>query len=349
MCIDRPTTLKAATPPGTCDRPAVRPEALREAPPGALREAPPRAGLAAPLGAGPDAPPERRPEAPPERRPEAPPERRLEAPPEHRPDARLASRPEVRLPDTRPTSRPEVRLVPALPPVARAAAAETRPGVLPSPQRSPERREDREDRADRGEPEGRAPGERTSPTTTAAPHRRRPAAPEPPPGASQPAVERLGGSRVASYSHALPEQRSPAATAVHARPPNAGVGGAASLDPRQACCMVALAAVEVLGGSRPLAQLARWVTPEVYDSLARRAALTAPRARVLDPVAASTDVGPVDGVVRRPSVRRVRAFPVSDHVVEASVIITHADRVRAVAVRLTRASGRWRASALVVG
>ncbi|WP_282949119.1 Rv3235 family protein [Cellulomonas endometrii] len=123
----------------------------------------------------------------------------------------------------------------------------------------------------------------------------------------------------------------------------------ASLDPRQACCMVALAAVEVLSGSRPLAQLARWVTPEVYDSLARRAALTAPGARVLDPAAGSADVGPSDGAVRRPSVRRVRAFPVSEHVVEASVIVTHADRVRAVAVRLTRATGRWRASALVVG
>jgi hypothetical protein len=235
---------------------------------------------------------------------------------------------------------PGVRMVPALPPVPRATVADARPGVLPSPQRSPE---------DRGG-EDRSPGGGTPSATTAAPRRRRAAAPEPPPGTSQPAVERLCGSTVASYSHARPEPRSPTATtAVHALPPNAGVGGAASLDPRQACCMVALAAVEVLGGSRPLAQLARWVTPEVYDSLARRAALTAPRARVLDPVAGSTDVGAADGAVRRPSVRRVRAFPVNDHVVEASVIVTHADRVRAVAVRLTRANGRWRASALVVG
>jgi hypothetical protein len=254
----------------------------------------------------------------------------------------IGARPEVRPPEARAREEPvpEVRMVPALPPVPRATVADARPGVLPSPQRSPE---------DRGG-EDRPPGAGTPSATTVAPRRRRAAAPEPPPGASQPAVERLGGSTVASYSHALPEPRSPAATtAVHALPPNAGVGGAASLDPRQACCMVALAAVEVLGGSRPLAQLARWVTPEVYDSLARRAALTAPRARVLDPVAGSTDVGAADGAVRRPSVRRVRTFPVNDHVVEASVIVTHADRVRAVAVRLTRASGRWRASALVVG
>ncbi|WP_308281748.1 Rv3235 family protein [Cellulomonas sp. PS-H5] len=132
-------------------------------------------------------------------------------------------------------------------------------------------------------------------------------------------------------------------------------GGAPELDPRQACCMVALAAVEVLAGSRPLAQLARWLTPEVYDGLARRAALTAPRSRVLDAAAGLRDVAaePTDtvpaGAARRPSVRRVRVHRVDAHTVEASVVVAQADRVRAVAVRLTRSTGRWRAAALVVG
>ncbi len=119
--------------------------------------------------------------------------------------------------------------------------------------------------------------------------------------------------------------------------------------------MVALAAVEVLAGSRPLAQLARWLTPEVYDGLARRAALTAPRSRVLDAAAGRRDVAadPTDtvpaGAARRPSVRRVRVHRVDAHTVEASVVVAQADRVRAVAVRLTRSTGRWRAAALVVG
>jgi hypothetical protein len=117
--------------------------------------------------------------------------------------------------------------------------------------------------------------------------------------------------------------------------------------------MVALGAVEVLAGRRPLAQLARWLTPEVYDALARRAALTAPGTRVLDTAARRRDVRrPDDGrpvAARRASVRRVRVCRVDEHVVESSVVVAHGDRVRAVAVRLTRASGGWRASALVVG
>ncbi len=119
--------------------------------------------------------------------------------------------------------------------------------------------------------------------------------------------------------------------------------------------MVALAAVEVLAGNRPLAQLARWLTPEVYDGLARRAVLTAPGTRVLDAAAGARDLAadPTDpvpaGAARRPSVRRVRVHRVDEHTVEASVVVAHADRVRAVAVRLTRSTGRWRAAALVVG
>lgn len=175
---------------------------------------------------------------------------------------------------------------------------------------------------------------------------------EPVTAACAPVVERLGTARLAAYTHAVPEAAALAGPVpVPPLPPGTLPGAAASLDVRQACCMVALAAVEVLAGTRPLAQLARWVTPEVYDALGRRAALTAPRSRVLDPAAAPGDLdgGTSRGPVRRPSVRRVRACALGDQVVEASVVVGHADRVRAVAVRLTRASGRWRASALVVG
>jgi hypothetical protein len=174
-----------------------------------------------------------------------------------------------------------------------------------------------------------------------------------------PAVERLGAARLASYHHPAPGA-APALSRATAPPlpPGTVPGSAAHLDPRQACCMVALAAVEVLAGRRPLAQLARWLMPDVYDALGRRAALTAPGSRVLDATAGRDDLrrdgrpraaGERPGAGRRASVRRVRVHRVDAHVVESSVVVAHGDRVRAVAVRLTRASGWWRASALVVG
>ena len=51
-------------------------------------------------------------------------------------------------------------------------------------------------------------------------------------------------------------------------------------DPTQLCGAVALAAVEALAGTRPLAQLTRWVTPDLAEQLATRHRLLAPaRAR----------------------------------------------------------------------
>lgn len=187
-----------------------------------------------------------------------------------------------------------------------------------------------------------------------------------PPGASAPVVERLGASRIASYQHRAPEEAPARPRATPGLPPGTVAGVAAHLDPRQACCMVALAAVEVLAGRRPIAQLARWLTPDVYDALARRAALTAPGSPAVvgpatggpvpgtarrgeTPTAASRRGGTPTVPARRASVRRVRLCRVDVHVVESSVVVAHGDRVRAVAVRLTRASGWWRASALVVG
>lgn len=169
-----------------------------------------------------------------------------------------------------------------------------------------------------------------------------------------PAVERLGTATVAIYTHAVaPPDESSRTDSPLVRPPGTAVGTAPTLDPRQACCTIAVAAVEVLTGTRPLAQLARWLTPEVYDTLAQRATLTAPRSGVLDPAAAARDLtgpdGPGAASVRRPSVRRVRSCVIGEHTIESSVVVAHADRVRAVAVRLTRTLGRWRASALVIG
>lgn len=106
-------------------------------------------------------------------------------------------------------------------------------------------------------------------------------------------------------------------------------------DPRSVSCSIAQAAVEVLAGIRPVAQLTRWVVPEVYNTLATRAAITVrQRGRRTTP---------------RVTVRRVRVCRLSQLVTEASVVLDDGDRVRAAAIRLEGHRGYWRATVLEIG
>ncbi|NMR20806.1 Rv3235 family protein [Cellulomonas fimi] len=107
-------------------------------------------------------------------------------------------------------------------------------------------------------------------------------------------------------------------------------------DPTPLCCAMVLAAVEALRGARPLAQLTRWVTTEVYDQLAVRSQLTQ---RVLG---RSTSAHPT-------SIRRVRLCRIGATAAEATVVVDDGPRVRAVAVRLEGRRGQWRATALEIG
>jgi len=95
------------------------------------------------------------------------------------------------------------------------------------------------------------------------------------------------------------------------------------------------AAVESLRGARPLAQLTRWVTPDVYDRLALRAELVQ-----------SAAAAPVPG---RAAIRRIRVFRIGHETAEATVVVEDGPRVRAVAVRLEGHRGRWRATAMDIG
>jgi hypothetical protein len=107
-------------------------------------------------------------------------------------------------------------------------------------------------------------------------------------------------------------------------------------DPHQWAGALVRSAVEALLGVRPTAQLARWLSSELYDSLARRAGLAV---RVLGRPA----------VARRAMVRRVHVCEVGPGTVEASVVVHDGERVRAAAVRLEAHRGRWRATALEIG
>lgn len=158
-----------------------------------------------------------------------------------------------------------------------------------------------------------------------------------------PSIERLGQNLVPTYRH-----RGPGAPLALLDQPVPGVtpGPPGDVDPRQAACVLATSAVEVISGSRPLAQLARWVTPAIYLALEQRRRLSRP-ADGPDPDPVLPRMRP--SAVGRATVRRVRTVRVAEDVVESAVVLGHADRVRAVAIRLVARNGSWRAEALVVG
>jgi hypothetical protein len=101
------------------------------------------------------------------------------------------------------------------------------------------------------------------------------------------------------------------------------------------------AAVEIVGGDRPVSQLARWTSREVYLDLERRALLVA-RAGNHQPGVAR--VQPV-----RPRVHSVHTCLVGQ-AAEAGVHVRYGERSRAVAARFERRPGvsanRWVCTAL---
>ena len=98
------------------------------------------------------------------------------------------------------------------------------------------------------------------------------------------------------------------------------------------------AAVEIVGGDRPVSQLVRWTARDVYADLHRRALLVA-RAGGHQPGLAR--VQPV-----RPRVRSVHTCFISDTIVECGVHVGHGSRSRAVAARFERIGQRWICTAL---
>ena len=96
---------------------------------------------------------------------------------------------------------------------------------------------------------------------------------------------------------------------------------------------VAQAAVEIVGGQRPASQLVRWLTPEVYRDLPRRALLVSQ--------AAGTEPGQRQRGAIRPLVRSVHACHLEAGVVECSVRISYGERSRALALRFETHRDRW--------
>lgn len=135
----------------------------------------------------------------------------------------------------------------------------------------------------------------------------------------------------------------PTATARHARRQRAAKPARAAptpLDPsrREALATnVARGAVEAIAGVRDLEQIARWVSPAVFQSLLARVqhAERARRARRREQ--------------RRPELRVLGI--VAQHVeaaTDAVVVVDLGPRARAVCVRLEAVESKWRATSVVV-
>ena len=101
---------------------------------------------------------------------------------------------------------------------------------------------------------------------------------------------------------------------------------------------IGAALVEIVGGDRPVSQVLRWTTPDVYQDLARRAHL----------VAAAAGRRPGSGDIQsvRPQLVAAHTSFVSDTCAEVSLHVRYGRRSRAVAARFELIRDRWQVTAL---
>ncbi|HEX3221627.1 MAG TPA: Rv3235 family protein [Nocardioides sp.] len=106
----------------------------------------------------------------------------------------------------------------------------------------------------------------------------------------------------------------------------------------QHAARIGAAVVEIVGGDRPVSQVLRWTTPQVYQDLARRAHL----------VAAAVGRHPGTGGIQsvRPQLVAMHTSFVSEACAEVSLHVRYGARSRAVAARFELIRDRWQISAL---
>jgi hypothetical protein len=121
------------------------------------------------------------------------------------------------------------------------------------------------------------------------------------------------------------------------RPASAEVG---LPDPARWAALVVQAVMEVVSGDRPITQLVRWTSPEVYEQLSwrRRQRAAGPNRR---PDAGSSP--------RRALVVSVHVCQPNDQVAEACATVRRDGRVTAIALRLEVERESWRCTALQLG
>ena len=109
---------------------------------------------------------------------------------------------------------------------------------------------------------------------------------------------------------------------------------------------VAQASLEVLGGTRPLQQMSRWLDPVSYERLQLRANLVRSRQLASGPESSTSGTARLYRSVR---IRSCRVCPVAEGIYETAVVAVDATRVRAVALRVELRRGLWKVTALQIG
>lgn len=109
-------------------------------------------------------------------------------------------------------------------------------------------------------------------------------------------------------------------------------------EPRPWAGRLVQAIVEVSSGVRPVSQLVRWTTTDVYATMQRRIA----RSELLSQ---HSPGGRRVGAI----VRSIRVDEPADGVAEVCAVVQHGARCRAIALRLEGFDGRWQCTALQVG
>src|SRR4051794_30418975 len=106
----------------------------------------------------------------------------------------------------------------------------------------------------------------------------------------------------------------------------------------QHAARIGAALVEIVGGDRPVSQVLRWTSPEVYQDLGRRAHL----------VAAAVGRRPGAGGIQsvRPQLVALHTSFVTEHCAEVSLHVRYGARSRAVAARFEVVRERWQVTAL---
>jgi Family of unknown function (DUF6459) len=98
--------------------------------------------------------------------------------------------------------------------------------------------------------------------------------------------------------------------------------------------------LEVLSGVRPISQLVRWTTADVYDSILTRAQH---RSQIMSEL---RQIGPQRFAE---VVRSVHVSEPADGIAEVCAIVQQGPRCRAIALRLEGIDGRWQCTALQIG
>jgi hypothetical protein len=112
---------------------------------------------------------------------------------------------------------------------------------------------------------------------------------------------------------------------------------------------VARGALEVLGGTRPLQQMARLLDGRSYERLQLRSNLI----RSIEQPHGSLSGGNARSnalrLHRNVLIRTVRICAITPKIFEASVVAAEQKRARAIALRIERWRGQWRVTELQIG